>query len=812
MNPDFARALRQAGRQPGLTMALAATVAVATAAVVVVGSIVDRVLIRPLPFSAPERVVGVWFRSPNFPGGLTRVRQSKATFLHLKQQSQVFERIALAEEASVTWDLGSRGVRIRVAQVTSELFEVLGVPVIAGRPLRASDHAPGAEPVVVVTEGAWRRRLGADPAVVGSVIRMDGVPRRVAGVLPAGTRFPSAPVEAWIPITIDTADLGAQDFVYTAYGRMKPGVTEAALQDDMGRAIERLPDAYPQVFPRPLVKRLQLTGLFVPLLDEVVGPVRRPLVLGLAATAVLLLLVAANLGNLHLIRQDRRHLDLVVRSALGAPPRRIRTMVVIDSLLPSLGGGLAGLLGAAVVLVWIRDAGVSVLPRAAELSLSPVTALVSLLVVTSAGAVAALGAASAMQRDALGALRGGGRTAPSRLRARLPWMLAAAQVAMAVVSATGAGLMVRSVGAITAVNPGFTADGLSGARLFLPPSDYVDFNAVSGFYRNLMDDVRATPGVEAASLTAFLPLRDGRLLYPYRIEGDPRENPLPTPHQTKWVFDQYFAAMGIPLVAGRPIDRYDLDAGTDIAVVNAALAAAYWPGTDAIGKRLRSDADGPWLTVVGVVGDVRDRSLTDPAPPIVYLPYQKRHALDRRLREMSVVVRTRTGVNGLSAIEHAVAARDPLVPVSAPETMAAIVRASTAATRHAMQLTVFTAVAALVLAGIGLYAVLSNSVSSRLREVAIRSALGASRADIRRALLGRVALAMAAGGAVGALLAVFTGRLAAGLLFGVRPFDPITITAVVALVGVTGWAATIGPAKRALSHSPATLLRSTFRA
>jgi hypothetical protein len=332
---------------------------------------------------------------------------------------------------------------------------------------------------------------------------------------------------------------------------------------------------------------------------------------------------------------------------------------------------------------------------------------------------------------------------------------------------------------------------------------------VTTFYRELLDELRQTPGVESAAVAAYLPLRDGRILYPYQIEDETRQDTLPSPRQTKLIFDGYFSTMGITLTEGRAIERRDIETASDAVVINASMARAHWPDASAIGKRLRSDTSGPWLTVVGVVGNELDRSLTDAPPPIVYLPYQARHSTERRFREMSVVVRVTPGADALSILQRTVSARDRSVPVSNARAMAEVLAAATARTRYAMRLVVFCAVAALFLAAVGLYAVLANTVAARMKEVAIRMALGATTADIRTLLLTRVALTFAIGGLVGGLLAAVSGRFAEGLLFGVHPADAPTIAGVAILVGLAGWMATIAPARRATSATPATLLRSS---
>lgn len=808
MGRDLLLAIRHALRQPTFSAAVLITVAIATAITATVGSLVDQVLIRPLPFAHADRVVGVWFSSPNFAGGLTRVRQSKATFEHVRQRTEVFEDVALAEETALTLDLGDRSARIRAAQVTAGIFNVLGVTVDIGRNLTDADSAPGANRVVVISEATWRARFGADRQILDRDIRLDGVPHRVVGVLGAGVRFPVQQTELWVPLTIDPADLGDQDFVYTGYGLVKPGVGHDQLHADMLRLIDQLPDAYPRTFPRPLITRLKLTGLFVPLLEEMVGQVRRPLLYTLAATVAVLFAVFANLTNLFLMRHESRRQEMAIRAAVGAHTLQLARLVVAETVTLAVAGGVMGLVLATAGISWVREVAVGVLPRASELTVGPVTASICLALTAALGLLVGLATARQSRARDMEALRDGGRVESTRRGTRVRWVLVGAQVALSVVVATGAGLLLRSVAALGAVDPGFTADGLGGARLFVPATDYPTFAAVSGFYRGLLDDLRATPQVEAAAVVSYLPLRDGRIFNPYTVENDTRDNPLPTPRQTKLVFDGYFETMRIPLIEGRWLERRDVESTSDAVVVNAAFARAYWPTGSAIGKRLRSDTTGPWLSVIGVVGNELDRSLTDSPPPIAYLPYQARHSIDRRLREMSVVVRSRTAAETLPIIQSGVNERDRSVPVFAAQSMNEVLAAATARTRYAMRLVTAFACAALFLAAIGLYAVLSNTVANRKNEIAIRMALGASGADIRRLLLMRVAVTFFVGGSAGAVLAGLSAQLAHGLLFGVRPVDPLTIGLVAVLVAGAGTLATIVPARRAIAATPATVLRA----
>jgi putative ABC transport system permease protein len=417
---------------------------------------------------------------------------------------------------------------------------------------------------------------------------------------------------------------------------------------------------------------------------------------------------------------------------------------------------------------------------------------------------------SRARRAAADDLRGSSaRSTGGRRAVRTGWVLVTAQVAFAVVVATGAGLLAQSAVRLAAVDPGFDPADVTGLRLFLPEADYPAFDRVSASYRDAIEAARQVPGVAAASAVTFLPLRDGRIFFPYQAEGDTRPDGLPVPQLTKLVLDGYFEAMGIPVTAGRAIDRHDLDATTDAVVVNQAFARAWWPDADPIGRRIRYDtsATGAWYTVVGVVGDVRDRDVTTPAPPMVYLPYQSRHTVDRRWRELSLAVRARPGTDVVPAVLARLAALDRDVPVTDVRAMTVVVASASSRTTYTMWLLVGCAGAALFLAAVGVHGVLAHVVAGRRREVAVRLALGSSRRRVGALVVRQVGLVVVAGTGVGAGVALWSGRFVGALLFEVGPGDPTTLAGVVLGVATVAAIAAAGPAWRATRVDPIDALR-----
>lgn len=809
---DLRAALRGAMDRPGFALAVVLTLGIGTGAAAAVFAVVDAVLIQPLPFPESDRITGVWFASPNFPGGLERVRQSKATFLLLRDESRAFESFGLAEMTSVTIDDGTRPTRLPAAVVTAEMFDVLKISASPGRAFTPEDNQPGAEPVMILTHDLWRTAFGARQDAIGRTIRVDGVSRRIVGVLPAAVRFPGDAATVWIPLTVDPAQPNALDFVFTGYGRLGVGVTLESAAVDFDRLVGMLPAVYPTAFPKQLVDRLQLSGLFVPIREERVGASRQALLVVLLAVMIVLLVVIANAAGLFLVRNDGRHNDMATRLALGARPARLVRSLLTEGVIFGIAGAALGTVLAVGGIGLLKSIGPDSLPRLAEvgMNLRAIGALgvVAILVGLSVSLVPALRVGAL---DAADILRGTGRSVGgSRATVRLRSALVVGQVALALVLLVNAGLLVRSLAALQAIEPGFRPDHVLGARLYLPASDYPDFEWGRRFFTGLADQAGALPGARSAAVGTFLPLRDGRIFYPFQIEGIEQTTELPTPRQAKAVTDGWFETLGIGLLEGRTIERSDIEAVTDVVVVNRAFADLYWAaGSSALGRRIRygGDDESPWFNVVGVVENVRDREIAADPPAIAYFPLQERHTSNERWREMSIAIAGSDGRSLVAPLRDLVGRVDPSLPLDDVRPMNEVLRAATARQRYTMLLTVVTALSALFLATIGLYGLLAHMVADRHREMGLRMALGAPAASIRGLVLRHALGLTGLGIGAGVLLSFAATRVAETVLFGVGVADPLTLTGVAALIAAVSWTAARIPAGRACAVSPATALR-----
>jgi len=814
LRDDLQSALRSAARRPGFALAVLLSLGVGIGAAAAVGSLVNGVLLTPLPYQAPDKIVGVWFSSPNFPGGLSRVRQSAATYVLWRDRSQAFEAFALAERAAVTVDDRAAPQRITGAVVTPEVFRVLSVVPVVGRGFDDDDNLPGADPTVILAFDYWATRFGSDPAAVGKFLTVDGVERRIVGVLPRGVRFPEEGTQLWLPLEIDPANLATSDFIYTGYARLGPGVDLEAASRDFARVVNLLPEVYPSAFPRPLVERLQLSSLFVPLQDELVGGTRQPLLIALLTVLAVLAIVVANVVNLFLVRNEARRRDLAVLAAIGAGPGRLARTLVVEGLTYGAAGALLGLGFGAGALALLKGLGSEVVPRIGDVHLDAATAGAVVGVALVVGLiVGAIPAARLRRLDLNAALRAGGKSVgASRRTIRVRRALVVAQVALALALLVNSGLLIRSFSALQRVDLGFAPERVLGLRVYAGPREFPTAAEALRFYRETVAEVRRLPGVEAAAGVTFLPLRDGRIFFPFRVEEDAAAD-LPSPVLTKLVTEDYFQTMDIRLVAGRGIASADLETDADVAVVSEAFARQHWPTGDVVGRRI-SFSDGPgrpssaWLTVVGVVQSVRDRDVTADGVPIVSLPLQARHAVsDRRWREFSLAVRSRRPAAMAASIRRLIAERSRGVPVYAVRTMDEVVGETLARTRYTMLLVGAAAAAALFLAAVGLYGVLSYIATDRRREMGLRLALGATPASVRAIVIRQALALVGAGTAVGVVVAVATNRVLLGLLFGVQSADPATIAGVAALLVAVTWMAARIPAARAAAVPPAITLR-----
>ncbi|HEX6202619.1 MAG TPA: ADOP family duplicated permease [Thermoanaerobaculia bacterium] len=785
-------AARSLARRPAFSLLVVGTLGLGMAAAVGVFSLADAVLLRPLPFPAAERLVAVWEAPPEEPGG-TNVA-SPANFLDWQAASRSFTTMAAFVERPATLSGAGEPEEVRLVYASPELFGASGLTPAAGTWPRAEDQA------VALSHDFWLRRFGGDPGVVGSALSLGGESATVAGVAPAGLSLLVPSADVWMPIDWGFANRTTMGRFVRVVGRLAPGASLAAARQEM--------DGIAAALAREHADFDGGWGVtLVPLVDELLGDTRPILRVLLLAAALLLTIACANAANLLLTRGLAREREVAIRASLGAGRVRLARSFLAESLLLSAAAAAVAVLAAA----WM-PAAVAALPEAARLpraedagaDLRVLAAAIVLALVTSvaAGAAPALAASRRQAREALGE---GARTIGGRRGGRLRGGLVVAEVALSLALLAGAGLMLRSLGALTAVEPGFDAAGVVTARVPFSGAAYQDAARRSELVHGIVERLAALPGVEAAGAIQFLPLSGVWSATSYW----PAEAPPPPNEETpgagiRVVTPGYLEAMRVPLLAGRPLTGADRADAPRVALVNRTLARETWPGEDPIGRRITlSWTDDPTVEVVGVVGDVRHEGLREPVAAEIYLPFaQSPEGL------ASFVVRSAAPPEAmLPALREAVREADPTLPVADLGTVGEVVADTVAAPRLQALLLALFAGAALLLSAVGLYGVLSQAVVARTGEIGVRLALGARRADVLRLIVASGMLLVSLGLVVGVALSLAGGRALDALVFEVGAVDPLSLAAAAALLAAVSLVACLGPAMRAARLDPLLALR-----
>ncbi|HZS07631.1 MAG TPA: ABC transporter permease [Blastocatellia bacterium] len=803
---DLRYGARALMKKPGFTLIVILTLALGIGANTAIFSVVDAVLLRPLPYKEPERIALVQQHLPKvgwYYGGV-----SAAELLDYVSGNQTFAELAGYTILSLNLTGEREPQRLQAARVSPGLFPLLGVEPLVGRGFAAEEDKVGRNHVIVLSERLWRKQYGADPGVIGSTVKLDEQPYTVVGVMPARLQFPptgitfAEGVELWTPLALTDEEKQSRrkDSNFNLIGRLKPGVTLEQARGDMAAIAVHIQEQHPDVYQG----NIYITATAVGLAERTVENVRRLLWILLGAVGLVLLIACANIANLLLARAATRQKEIAIRSALGASRWRIVRQALTESLLLALSGGAVGLL----VAVWVMDLivkfGPENVPRLAEvgpdLRLLAFTLLASLAVGILFGLAPAL---QSLRLDLTTTLKEAGRAA-GRDGARLRSGLVILETALAVVLLVGAGLLINSFVRLLHTPPGFNPRGVVVARTALPAARYPDVERGKAVYREALERIAALPGVESVGLASNLPLT-GEWQIGFRVEGGD-EKTFYTAHNT-WVSNDYFRAMGIALKRGRAFTDADRANTPPVGVVNETLARRFWPNEEAIGKRIRWGGWNPggWLEIVGVAADVKMSALEADSPPTVYMPAFQ---IPRLRRAALFIARTSGDPAGLiAALRREVSAVDAELPVYDVQTMNQVVADSVAQRRFTMWLLAIFAVAALVLAAIGLYGVLAYAVAQRTQEIGIRMALGARRADVLALVLGQgMALALT-GVAVGLIASFAMTHLMRSLLFGVSATDPLTFAGVAVLLAGVALVACYVPARRATKVDPMIALR-----
>ena len=802
-----ARALR---RSPGFSVTTFVTLALGIGATSAMFSIFDAVLLSPLPWGQPDRAVMIWSRWNAF----DKTWVADGEVLDYRRRMTTVRSVAAWDAGEINVTGGGEPERAGYAEVTANLFDTLAAPLAVGRPFSPEEDMPGAPRVAIISYELWQRRFGGDPAVIGRGLELKGLGYAIVGVTARGFALPTdyaSPdrTQVFTPLQIDprTADHGSHG--YYAAARLKPGATVAQATQELqaiARAMTR-EGLYPE--------QMQFSAFAVSLRDEVVGNIRPAVIAVFGAVGFLLLIACANVANLMLARSESRQREIAVRSALGASPGRIVRQVVVEAATISLAAGVAGLLVSTAAVRWIAWWNPAGIPRLAEAQVDvPVAAFTLATAIVVAVLFSAAPAWRVYRGDFSASLKEGNQNATSGGRQqRFRAALVVTETALAAVLLVGAGLMVRSLVRLQSIPLGLDPANVLTLHLAVPASGYPSAETAVQFYRRLVSRVRQIPGVQNAAAVRSLPLASTIGDFGLMIEGYVPPRGQHAKGDWQIATDGYLEAVGERLVRGRSIRPSDDENAMLVGLVNEEMARRYWPGQDPIGRRFRIGSgmsQRPWVTVVGIVADLRHNGVTEVIKEKFYIPHAQWHRSVGPLRTMYLVVRGTEGdVERLvPSIRSVLRDIDPNVPVSSVRTMDDVVDAALSRPRFTGALfTIFSALA-LLLAALGIYGVLAYLVTLRTREIGIRLAIGASPSAVSREVLGRGVALAAAGVAIGGALALVLGRAIGSLLYGVTPTDPATfVIGASVLLGVSAVASYV-PARRATTVDPVRALKA----
>ncbi len=801
---DLRFGVRMLARQPGFTLIAALTLALGIGANTAIFSVVNAVLVRPLPFKEPERLVTILeTKLPQFP----EFPASPGNFLDWKQQITVFARLVTYTFASFNLEGTGDPEQLLGMRVTDGFLAMLGAQPLSGRDFLPEEDSAGRNNVVILSHGLWQRRFGGETKVLNQTVRLSGQNYTVIGVMPATFRFGETDVDLWTPMafTAEAAQNRGGHFL-TAIGQLKPGVTVEQARTEMLTMAGRLAAQYPET-------NLGWSVKLLPLQETVVRDIKPALLVLLGAVTFVLLIACANVANLLLARAAGRQKEIAVRSALGAGRARIIRQLLTESLLLASVGGAAGLLLAKWGTGLLLKLAPQNLPRLAEVSLDgralAFTAALTLLTGVIFGLIPALQAShpnlNEMMKDA-----GRGSTEGGR-RQLVRSALVVLEVASALVLLVGAGLLAKSFWRLQKVDPGFNPDHALTLSVTLPRTKYPEGTQLAAFFQQLLEKVSALPGVQAAGVSNAMPLGIP-FVVAFNIQGRP-PLPLSAGQVTNFygVSAAYFKAMGIPLRRGRLFTERDTKDSPQVAVINETMAKKMFPDEDPIGKRLAFDtgkSDPDWYEIVGIVGDVTQSGLDQATPMQTYEPYRQLVKYPFALASMTLVVRTAGNpTEQTPAIRNAVLHLDKEQPITNIRTLDQFLSTSIAQQRFSMLLLSVFAAVALVLAVVGIYGVLSYAVTQRTHEIGIRMALGAGQRDVLKLVVRHGMLLTLLGVTAGLAAAFALTRLMTTLLFGVSPTDPLTFAVIALLLTFAALLACWLPARRATKVDPLIALR-----
>jgi predicted permease len=806
---------------PGFTFVVAATLAIGIGANTTIFSVLDGVLIRPLPYPRPQALVGVWHSAVMQGVAIHSINLSAPMYLTYRDQNHSFEQFGVWNSGTATVTEVGDPEQVRTLVATQEILPALEVQPSLGRWFSKEDDAPGTPDTVILTYGYWQRRFGGDKAVIGRAITVDSRPREVIGVMPQSFRFLNLGPEIILPQRFDRNQLPpAENVNYTGLARLKPGVTLAQANADVTRMIPMWITAYG--VNRRMMESARIAPALRPLKEDVVGDTGKVLWVLMATIGIVLLIACANVANLLLVRAEGRQRELAIRAAMGAGWGRIARELLMESVTLAVLGGVLGLglaYGGLRLLVAMSPAN---LPRITEISIDPLVmefaAAVSLLSGLLFGLIPVIKYSGPRMAVGLqGVLRGGGRgVSQSRERHRSQNTLVVVQVALALVLLVGSGLMIRSFQALRSVQPGFTRpEQIQTVRISIPPTQVQEPGLVIRMQNDILDKLAAIPGVTSAAFATALPMEmDFRGTDAVSAEDKISEGQLPPIRTDKFVSPGFFSTLETPLIAGRDFTWTDIYNNRGVAIISRNMARETWgEPSGALGKRIRIGNTGAWCEIVGVAGDVYDQGVDQKAPAIVYWRAGVQSSLTGVQgfvpRSVTFAIRSgRASTEGfLDQVRGAVRAVNPNLPLASVRTLGNLYNLSMARTSFTLVMLAIAAGMALVLGIIGIYGVISYAVSQRNREIGVRLALGAQPGELQRLFVLQGLMPAGAGVAIGLGAALGLTRLMSSLLFGIGPLDPFTyVTGAFVLITAAVLASYL-PGRRASRVDPLVALR-----
>jgi len=813
---DLRYAARVLRKDRSFTIIAVVTLALGIGASTTVFSVVNAVLLKPLPYASAERIVmPSRLPPPSINVGFDVIPWGRRDFLTFAEQSRTFEHIGAFLGASYNLTGTGDPARIDGARVSAGFFPSIGVAPQLGRTFADDVDQPGRALEVVLSDRLWRDRFGSDPAVIGRAIDLNGLPHTIVGVMPAGFTFPRSAgmpavftlprdSELWVPLALPRGSVvRGEPSELAVIGRLSPGATIDRAQAELDLFASQMDHDFPQA-------KGWFRSRVTPLTQQLAGETRRPLLLLLGAVGALLLIACANVANLLLARSMTRARELTLRAALGAARARLVRQLTTEHLLLATLGGAAGIALAHFGIVMVKAVGPHNVPRLVEARLDATVLVFSIVISFACGLAFGVAPAwTAAREDLVSSLKEAGhRSAGSARASRTRGVLLVAEVALALVLVIASGLLVRTFVHLANADAGFTPDRALTFELTLPAPMYADLARIVGVYRAALQRLREIPGVESAGIGETVPMDGAGESTGLRIPDRPAAgDPAPPFANYTIVSPGYFAAVGTPLLHGRAFLDSDTADSMPVAIVNAAMAKKYWPGQDVLGKQVGVPINAFNMTIVGVAADVKHLSVREEPGPEIYVPYTQKPWPS--MLTMHVVVRTRTDPASMTAaVRRAIRAVDPQLPLASVATLYTIVDNAMAQSRFSVTLVTGFGALSLLLACVGLYGAVSYSVATRTREIGVRLALGAQKRRVFALVLGQCVRITTLGIAAGLAIAAIALLMIAGFLYGVNSTDPATFASLSLLLLVVALLACYVPARRAMRVDPLIAMRA----